>query len=306
MKKFLTIFLTILLCLTSLFSLTACNDKSVSGDSIVNPKEKTVKVGYLEDYGPLNYTYRGKLDGFNTRLAILVFNALGYEVTFVPVKVEKADDVYTALNGTIDCFWGGLSDGYLFDSSKADFSYRYMENSLCIVSNTLNTDFIETFEDLSGKSVCYSTNSVANNYIKQNLVSFTEKNVGLIEYEKEQDYALFEVNKIISPGANFAIVDTLFALYSIKNEYTNCTINLDKADKTAYKFDQTNYLRVVFPKKTDDNDLTKKNKLRDDVNVMLKALYDTNVLQDLADTYTYTVSSETIKLTNYLYTADFN
>ena len=306
MKRIFTIFLTIILCLSALFSLTACNDKSVSGDNVVNPKEKTVKVGYLEEYGPLNYTYRNKLDGFNTRLAILVFNALGYEVTFVPIEVESADDVYTALNGTIDCFWGGLSDGYLFDSSKADFSYRYMENSLCIVANTLNTDFIENFEDLSGKSVCYSANSVANNYIKQNLSRFNENEVRLVEHEKSQDYSIFEVNKFISQGANFAIVDTLFALYSIKNEYTSCTINLDELDKTAYKFDQSYYLRVVFPKKTEDGDPTKKNKLRDDVNVMLKALFDTGVLKALADSYTYTVSSETIKLTDYLYTADFN
>ena len=60
-----------------------------------------------------------------------------------------------------------------------------------------------------------------------------------------------------------AIVDTLFALYSIKNEYTGCTINLDNGDDIAYKFEQPYYLRVAFPKKTEDGDPTKKNKLRD-------------------------------------------
>lgn len=264
MKRFWTLFLSIIMCACCLFSFTACQEKkTVDNNSIVNPRTETVKVGVI-DYAPLNYMYKNTYKGFNTELAVMTFNALGYNVEFVLIEpqseddyIPTANDVYTALEeGDIDCFWGGLSDAILFDEERADFSYPYLYNPLCLVKSTY-AGSISSIEDLEDMEIAFGTNSAGEIYYENNLIG-TVANLSATSCERGQKSALHKVKSVTDP-INFAIVDALMAFYQKYNgEYSQISI-------TDIDLNQNNQLRVVFKKQEE------KNELRDNVNAMLKS-----------------------------------
>jgi len=274
MRKLFNIVLSIILCACCLFSFTACDDKTVNSADIVNPRTETIKIGYV-DYAPLNYKYKGKFTGFNTKLAVSIFNTLGYNVKFVLVeptdedrRTVNADDVYCALDeGDIDCFFGGITDAVLFDETRFDFSYRYMENSPCLVIVN-GQNYINCQSDFNDKTVAFGENSSGKLYYNNYLA-----NVSGIDYvlcEKGQSSALHKANSPIE-DASCAIVDTLFAYYNLEktNEYGSLILNA-KNNPDAYQIEQKNYLRAVFKKDTSGT-----NELRDNVNKTLEFLAST-------------------------------
>ena len=275
MKRVLSIILTIFLLTCCAFSVSACKKRTIDSNSVVDPRVETKKVGIIE-YAPLNYMYRNTFLGFNTELAILTFESLGYNVQFVEIepsgsnKTVTADDVYTALeNGDIDCFWGGLSDGVLFDDTRADYSYKYLENSLCLVKN---------LTDLEGKKVAVGNFSTAEKFFDENLSTIAIKE----GCERGQTSALHQlnVNKV-----NYAIVDSLLAFYYIENndEYSMIKLNVSfNPSEIPYEFTQKNYCRVVFPKADGQPNI-----LRDNVNVMLETFAKIGVLKTLAEKNNY-------------------
>ncbi len=283
MKKFLSIILTILLFTCCALSFSACK-KEINENNIVNPREETIKVGIIE-YAPLNYMYRNTFLGFNTELAILTFESLGYNVKFIPLKptdsnkVVNANDVYTALEeGSIDCFWGGLTDGVLFDETRADFSYRFLENSLCLVKSNYSALLVKNLSDLNDKKVAVGSFSVGEKFFDNNLNGVAIKET----CERGQTSALHQLNV---NKADYAIVDYLLAHYYIENtdDYSMVYFNeSSNPEEIPYEFTEKNYCRVVFPKEVSGT-----NQLRDNVNLMFETFAKTGVLNTLANKNNY-------------------
>ncbi len=269
MKRFFLAFLSIVLCFLCVFSLCACKDKVVKSEDVINPRTRSIKVGYIE-YAPLNYMYKGKFTGYNTKLAVSVFNTLGYNVEFVLVEpndknrsVINENDVYYALeNNEIDCFWGAITDAVINDHDKFDFSYNYMENSPCVVIVNGQTH-INNQNDFKGRTVAFGKFSSGELFYNTQLSNV--QGLNFISCEKGQKSALHKANSIIEK-VNCAIVDTIFAYYNLEKTEDFAFLTLNSTNKSpSLILEQKNYLRVVFKKSQ-----TEKNELRDSVNKTLE------------------------------------
>ena len=202
MKKMIAILLAVLLMAACL---VGCGGKK---DSVV--------VGYTL-YAPMNYLDDdGKLIGYDTDLALAVFEELGYEVIFQEIDW---DSKYTDLNsGTIDCVWNGFTcntadtDGIL-RADKVDFSYNYMENRQVIVAKA--DAGIATAADLAGKVAAVESGSAGESYAE------TFQDVNIKGFMKQTD-CLFEVN---AGTADFAVLDAQLAKsYAGQGDYANIII----------------------------------------------------------------------------------
>ena len=264
MKKFLTLLLTAIMAVACCFGLTACGDDEGSNNSgVVDVTTKTITVGYT-DYAPMNFTENGVLKGFDTELALMVFNALGYEVRF---KLIDWNNKYLELNGgTVDCLWNGFTANVADDdgiqrADKVDFSLNYMQNAQCIVRK--NAPEVDSWSDFAGKSVSYELSSAADSLISSELEDVNVNKKGVTS----QMDAIREVNQ---GTANYAIVDILLAQSIVgTNDYAGLTINQGIEIGVEY-------YAIGFKK---GSPLTAK------VNVMLQAFALTGQLQELADEY---------------------
>lgn len=263
MKKFLTLLLTALMAVACCFGLTACGDEEGGSSNVVDVTTKTITVGYT-DYAPMNYTENGILKGFDTELALMVFNALGYEVRF---KLIDWNNKYLELNGgTIDCIWNGFTanvpdDDGIQRADKVDFSLNYMQNAQCIVRK--NAPEVNSWSDFAGKSVAFELSSAADSLISSKLENVNVNKKGVTS----QMDAIREVNQ---GTANYAIVDILLAQSIVgTNDYAGLTINQGIAIDAEY-------YAIGFKK---NSPLTAK------VNIMLQAFAATGQLQELANKY---------------------
>lgn len=103
-------------------------DNEDKEDNNKNTHKKEIVVGYTI-YEPMNYKDDdGNLVGFDTELAVAVFEGLGYTVSFKEIDWSKK---YDHLNdGTIDCVWNGFIINFTDDdgiprTEKVDYSYYY-------------------------------------------------------------------------------------------------------------------------------------------------------------------------------------
>ena len=273
MKKLLTTLMAIMLTLVTAFTFTACSDTSSNNDGIVNVRTKTVTVGYT-DYAPMNYTDdNGTLVGFDTELALMVFNALGYEVRF---KLIEWGQKYNELNGgTIDCIWNGFtansSDDGTPRSELVDFSYYYMQNAQCIIrkSTTANVDNLDNF---ATTSVAYEAGSAGQSYVEDSITAEI--------YKKPVSSQMDAVQAVNTGTADYAVIDILLAeSLAGKGDYADIVIN------TGIEI-PVEYYAIGF--KT-GSELTAK------VNTMLEAYAKIGYLTDLAKKY----GLETKVLTNF-------
>ena len=117
-------------------------------------QRETIIVGYTV-YKPMNYRDdTGEFVGFDTDLAIAVFEKLGYKVLF---KEIDWNNKYLELNsGSIDCIWNGFTantadaDG-VARSEKVDFSFNYMCNKQVVVTTKELAATITGYDSLAGK-----------------------------------------------------------------------------------------------------------------------------------------------------------
>ena len=191
------------------------------------PAEKeTIVVGYTI-YEPMNYKDEtDKLVGFDTELAEIVFENLGYEVMF---KEIQWDSKYTDLDsGTIDCVWNGFTantadDDGIQRSEKVDFSYNYMENRQVVVVKA--DSGIATAADLNGKFGVAESGSAGETYAKEfEGTSFK----GFIK----QTECLTEIS---AGTADFAVVDAQLAKsYVGKGDYADLMIVEDLSSDVEY------------------------------------------------------------------------
>ena len=194
MKRFLTAAVCVAIAILSVLPFAACGEGKK--DSVINVRPATITVGYT-DAEPMNYTKDGVLVGFDTELALRIFNALGYEVRF---KLIEWSNKYVEINsGTIDVIWNGFtansSDNGKARSELVDFSYYYMENGQCIIKKK-TTASVASVEDLAGKSLAYETNSAADALIEEELknVSVNKKNLAAIPVKNgTSEYAMIHI-----------------------------------------------------------------------------------------------------------------
>lgn len=274
MKKLLTTLMALMLMLVSAFTFASCSEGSANqDDGIVDVRTKTITVGYT-DYAPMNYTDdKGTLVGFDTELALMVFNSLGYEVRF---KLIEWGNKYSELNGgTIDCIWNGFtanaSDDGTPRSELVDFSYYYMQNAQCIIrkSSTANIDNLDAFE---GTSVSYEAGSAGQSYVEASVTA----NINAKPAISQMD-AVKEVNM---GTAQYAVVDILLAESLVGNgDYADLVINEGIEIPVEY-------YAIGFKK---GSELTAK------VNAILEAYAKIGYLTELATKY----GLETKVLTNF-------
>lgn len=260
MKKLITLCLSLLLVAATAISFTACKKEQAE---VVNYRTKTITVAYT-DYEPMNYTEDGVFQGFDTELALMTFNALGYEVRF---KLIDWSNKYNELSsGTVDCLWNGFTANSDDDGTPrnqlVNFSYYYMQNKQCVVkkSGTANVTDLSGF---NGKTVSYEEGSAGEDFVK-GAVGLRQKAV------TSQMDAIREVN---AGTAEYAVVDLLLASRLCgKGNYKSLEMN-EGLETSA------EYYAIGFAKTESGA------KLRDDVNVMLTAFSKTGQLKALAEKY---------------------
>lgn len=241
-------------------SLTACGGNK---SGVINVHDKQVTVGYT-DYAPMNYTENGVLKGFDTELAVRVFNALGYEVRF---KLIDWSNKYIELDGgTVDCLWNGFTantadDDGIQRSDKVDFSYYYMNNAQCIVRKATSADLTDPSQ-FAGKSVSYEEGSAAESFISGTIT---------VDINKRAVTSQMDAIRNVNMGtADYAIVDVLLAESIVgTGDYSGLAIN------EGIEIDDE-YYAIGFKK---GSELTAK------VNAMLEAFAKTGYLAELATKY---------------------
>lgn len=257
-KKLLSIVLALLV--VTAVSLVGC---SKPANQVANVRPNTITVGYT-DYEPMNYTENGVLVGFDTELALMVFNALGYEVRFK--LIDWANKYNELSSGTIDCLWNGFTANSSDDGTPRDqivnFSYYYMQNKQCVVTKS-GTANIENLNDFAGKTVAYESGSAADDLLS----NVSGANLKAVTTQMD---ALKEVN---SGTAQYAIVDLLLASKICgKGNFSSLTLNQGFEGEAEY-------YAIGFAKNENGA------KLAQNVNTMLTAFSKTGQLKELALKY---------------------
>ena len=218
-----------------------------------------VTVGYTI-YEPMNYKDAdGNLVGFDTELAEMIFENLGYTVVFKEIVWEQK---YTELNsGSIDCIWNGFTSNGSDDGTpkaELDFSYNYMENRQVIVVK--KDSGITSADDLKDKIGYVEAASAGESYAK----GFEG---AIVKTVTKQTEAIFEV---FSNTAQFAVVDAQLAKSLVgKGDYADLMI-------VETLSSDVEYYGIGFKK---DSELTAK------VNEQLEALAKDGSLKKLAEKY---------------------
>ena len=265
MKKLFTLLLTVLMSMVAVFAV-GCTAESKS--SIVDPrKDKTIVVGYTV-YEPMNYTVDGVLAGFDTELAIMTFEALGYNVQFKCITWENK---YIDLSeGTIDCVWNGFTsngedkvDGNPTPRDQiVDFSYNYMQNAQCILRKS-NTPAITSPADFNKKTVAVERGSSGDSLATSYKTDTVDISIKALASQMEA------VTNLKNGACDYAIVDVLLADAVLKGaDYSDLVINegiqIDveyyaigfkkgseltaKVNKTLEFFAETGYLKALAEK----------------------------------------------------------
>lgn len=251
MKKIVSIILSSMILITSIFALAGCGKKDntlVCGVTIVkNFNEKDEK---------------GNWTGFESDFAREVGELIGMDVEFQEIKWEQK---YTELEaGSIDCIWNGFTanstDNGVARSEIVDFSYSYMLNQQCIVVKKSNLEAYKSEADLEGKKAVAEAGSAGASYageiVGDSLVTVTS-----------QINAFPEVK---SGAVDFAVVDILLAknICGTGNFEDLCIVDAIELESEVYA--------VGFKK---GSELTAK------VNEAIKTLYENGKLLEIAKRY---------------------
>ncbi len=265
MKKLFTLLLTVLMSMVAVFAV-GCTAESKS--SIVDPRKgKTIVVGYTV-YEPMNYTVDGVLAGFDTELAIMTFEALGYNVQFKCITWENK---YIDLSeGTIDCVWNGFTsngedkvDGVDTPRDQiVDFSYNYMQNAQCILRKS-NTPAITNPAEFNKKTIAVERGSSGDSLATSYKTDTVDISIKALASQMEA------VTNLKNGACDYAIVDVLLAEAVLKGaDYSDLVINegieIDveyyaigfkkgseltaKVNKTLEFFAETGYLKALAEK----------------------------------------------------------
>lgn len=207
MKKFLSLFLSILVIMLTVFSFAACSKD-----------DNTLTCGVTIFENMNEKDENGNWTGFESEFAMEVGKLIGMDVEFQEIDWGQK---YNELNsGAIDCIWNGFtansSDDGVKRSELVDFSYGYMLNQQCIVVKKDTVDSYKSADDLKGKKACVEAGSAGASYAE----TVTDKDK--IFAATAQINTFTEVK---SGAVDFAVVDVLLAQNICgKGDYADLTI----------------------------------------------------------------------------------
>ncbi len=267
MKKFITALLATVLAVVSLFTFTACKDD----EKIVDVTPNQITVGFT-DYAPMNYKDdNGVFCGFDTELALRVFNALGYDVKFR--EIDWANKYLELNENIVDCVWNGFTRNSTDKNNQGqtvareelcDFSIDYMVNGQVLICKTQNA--ITELSALEGKSLAYETNSAADSLINGEESAFEGININ----KANLPYQMNAAEQVMNGSKDYAVIDIILAKDLIANNSAYSDVVICDIDLGV------EYYAIAF--KT-GSELTAK------VNTMIKAFAETGYLTELATKY---------------------
>lgn len=271
MKKLLTLILTLALCLTAVFSLTACGSKKDSDYEFIKNKG-TLNVG-ITIYDPMDYFDEDgeTIIGFDAEVAQAVGKELGLNVSFV---IIKWDSKVAELNSkAIDCIWNGMT---VTDELKENISLStsYAENKQVAVIKKANEETIKTVENVKASTIAVESGSAGNDVAVDTLKIADQK----LNAVASQLNALTEV---VSGNSDVAIIDyTMAASVVGKGDFSDLMI----VDVNQVAFEEEEFA-IGFRK---NSDMTEK------VNELLEKLYKNGTLQTIANKYSGSIKLKDI------------
>ncbi len=173
MKKKLSLFLVVVLCMTMF---TACGSKG-----------KTFTVGFDAEFPPYGYMDdNGEYVGFDLSLAEEVCARNGWELVKRPIDWDSKD--MELKNGTIDCIWNGFTMNGR--EEQYTFTQAYVNNTQVFV--VAADAGINSQADLAGKAIGVQRDSSALSAINDNedlrasfsdLIEYSDYNVAFLDLE---------------------------------------------------------------------------------------------------------------------------
>lgn len=172
---------------------------------IIERTEETLTCGVTLYENVNEQDENGNWIGFESEFAMAVGELLGMNVDFKEIDWDcKLDELNS---GSVDCIWNFFTantrENGIPRSELVDFTYGYMFNQQCVVTNAAKAEGIKSLEDLRDMKVGILGGSVGEYLATDKIRSWK-----ISEYES-QDKALAAVKAGI---VDYAIVDTGLAL----------------------------------------------------------------------------------------------
>ncbi len=230
---------------------------------IIEPTKGTLTCGVTFYENVNEQDENGNWIGFESEFATAVGELLGINVDF---KVIDWDCKLDELNsGSIDCIWNfftaNTKENGVPRSELVDFTYGYMFNQQCVVTNSAKAEDIKSLEDLENMKV-----GVLDGSVGEYLATDKIRSRKISEYES-QEKALSDVKAGI---VDYAIVNTGLALRLCgKDDFAELMIDED----IVFYYE---IYAVAFRK---GSELTPK------VNEAIKALFDNGKIYELGKKY---------------------
>lgn len=257
-KKLMALVAVLTLVLTSVFGLTACDNKT--DWDYIQSKGKIV-VGYT-DYPPLDIkNNQNVLDaGFDYELAIAVGKKLGVEVEFK--EITWSQKVMDLNSKKVDLLWNGMTVSEEL-KKELNFSNSYMKNQqvAVVLADATYTDF-DSVKAVADNKIGAEDGSAGLTFIEDKIPG--KKAVAL---DKQLDiFTQLSTNKI-----EVGILDSVFANY-----YINLDSNKGKFKTVSLPSNQEQF---AIGMRKDDTEFAKK------LNGALAELKEDNTIATLAKKY---------------------
>ena len=256
MKKILCLVIIVAMLTGTMLITASC------GDSGTNSGSSGKLICGVTEYEPMNWRVGGEWTGFDTEFAILVGERLGLEVEFQMIDWAQK---FTELNaGTIDAIWNGFTATALENgvprATLADMSYSYMLNTQCVVVQQERLSEFTSEGDLEGKTLAAEAGSAGESKAK----SLAGEEGNVIGVAQQINTFL----EVMTGAVDGAVIDYILAeQLTGSGDFASLTIAFDLGPEVfAIGF------RIGDP-------------LRDQVNAVIKELYDEGKLMELAVKY---------------------
>lgn len=268
MKKLLTLLLTLILSLTAVMGLTACNgdgdgDTALTGD-MKYIKDKGVLIVGITDYAPMDYLdENGEWIGFDAELAKAFADSLGVRCEFFEI-VEWGFKTTEINTKNIDLIWNGMTATAELDE-EIDFSVSYAKNAQVAVVKTGSA--ITTKDQIKNAKVAVESGSAGETVTEEE--GFTN-----VVAPGNQKQALLEV---VSGESEVALIDLTMAESLVgKGEFAGLKIVED-----------VSYGDEIFAV-----GLRSGSNVKEALDAFLKAKYADGTMTALAEKYTVSLNSE--------------
>lgn len=259
MKKFVIVFLAMIVVVTSIVCLTACNSNAKDFEYVTKKGNLIIGITIFE---PMNYKENGtdKWIGFDTEFAEAVCAELGVTPIFQEIDWDFKESELSSK--TIDCIWNGFT---VNDERKEniDFTNSYMMNKQAVVIKTANAATYTSTESLKTAKLTAEAGSAGQDAIEDD----TNLAQAVLNTVSAQTDCLLEV---LSGTSDAAVMDYVMAMsYVGKGDYTNLMI----VEPISLAYEE---YAIGFRKGSN---------LDSEVNAVMLKLYNNGTLTALAEKY---------------------